>query len=159
MDRDRLLCQLKEDEGFQAKAKWDIKQFSYGYGCKAPSERAWFQIPEGVSPDLYFMRIILNNTVRWLEAKITPTTDIFAVLGDNFPPILAGATASFTGTVTGARAGDRVSVGVYTGDGLAGVAMLSGICTVNDSVTVYMTNVSGSTIDPSGNNYYVTVTK
>ena len=122
-------------------------------------ERAWFQIPEGVSPDLYFMRIILNNTVRWLEAKITPTTDIFAVLGDNFPPILAGATASFTGTVTGARAGDRVSVGVYTGDGLAGVAMLSGICTVNDSVTVYMTNVSGSTIDPSGNNYYVTVTK
>lgn len=40
MDRKRLVEQLKIDEGFLAKAKWDIKQYTYGYGCLAPGKDA-----------------------------------------------------------------------------------------------------------------------
>ncbi len=35
-----LLEQLKKDEGFSPKAYWDIKQWTYGYGTKAPGEGA-----------------------------------------------------------------------------------------------------------------------
>ncbi len=40
MNRQRLLEQIKADEGFSKKAFWDNDQFSYGYGCKAPYEGA-----------------------------------------------------------------------------------------------------------------------
>lgn len=40
MDKNRLMTTLKQDEGFRAKAYWDLKQFSFGYGCKAPGEGA-----------------------------------------------------------------------------------------------------------------------
>lgn len=46
IDRDRLLQQLKEDEGFITRAKWDLKQWSYGYGCRAPGEGATITEPE-----------------------------------------------------------------------------------------------------------------
>lgn len=45
MDKDRLLQQLKDDEGFTPVAKWDNKQFSYGYGCKAPCAGAKISEP------------------------------------------------------------------------------------------------------------------
>lgn len=40
MDRQRIIDQLKEDEGFRELAYWDVKQWTYGYGCRAPGERA-----------------------------------------------------------------------------------------------------------------------
>lgn len=40
MNRQSIIDQLKEDEGFRAKAYWDVKQFTYGYGCRAPGEHA-----------------------------------------------------------------------------------------------------------------------
>lgn len=40
MNKERLLRQLKDDEGFRSKAYWDLKQWSYGYGCRAPGEGA-----------------------------------------------------------------------------------------------------------------------
>lgn len=46
MDTERLLQQLKEDEGFRAKSYWDKKQWSYGYGCRAPGEGAIISEPE-----------------------------------------------------------------------------------------------------------------
>lgn len=46
MNRERLLEQLKHDEGFQPVAAWDNKQFSYGYGCKAPGVGAKITEPE-----------------------------------------------------------------------------------------------------------------
>lgn len=46
IDQDRLLQQLKDDEGFISKAKWDNKQWSYGYGCRAPGEGATITEPE-----------------------------------------------------------------------------------------------------------------
>jgi lysozyme len=49
IDRERLLNQLKEDEGFVGKAYWDIKQWSFGYGCKAPGEGAYITEPEAAS--------------------------------------------------------------------------------------------------------------
>lgn len=35
MDKDRLLQQLKKDEGFRSVAYWDNKQWSIGYGCRS----------------------------------------------------------------------------------------------------------------------------
>jgi hypothetical protein len=46
MDRGRLIAQLKIDEGFTPKAKWDVKQYSYGYGCRAPHKDATITEPE-----------------------------------------------------------------------------------------------------------------
>jgi hypothetical protein len=46
MNRKAIIDQLKLDEGFTPVAKWDIKQFSYGYGTKAPHEGATITEPE-----------------------------------------------------------------------------------------------------------------
>lgn len=46
IDRARLLQQLKDDEGFRDQAYWDKKQWSYGYGCRAPGEGATITEPE-----------------------------------------------------------------------------------------------------------------
>jgi len=35
-----LIAQLKKDEGFRARPYWDISQWTYGYGCEAPSKDA-----------------------------------------------------------------------------------------------------------------------
>jgi len=40
MDKVRLLKQLKDDEGFRSKSYWDKKQWSYGYGQRAPGKGA-----------------------------------------------------------------------------------------------------------------------
>lgn len=45
MNVQRIIDQLKIDEGFIAKAKWDVKQFSYGYGCRAPNGNATISEP------------------------------------------------------------------------------------------------------------------
>lgn len=36
MDRQKIIDQLKKDEGFISVSQWDNKQYTYGYGCKAP---------------------------------------------------------------------------------------------------------------------------
>lgn len=46
MDKERLLEQLKKDEGFCKKAYWDVKQWTYGYGCRAPGESSTITEPE-----------------------------------------------------------------------------------------------------------------
>lgn len=48
MNRERLLAQLKVDEGFISQARWDVKQWSYGYGCRAPGEGATITKQEAV---------------------------------------------------------------------------------------------------------------
>lgn len=40
INRQRLIEQLQKDEGFVPRAKWDIKQWSYGYGTRAPHKDA-----------------------------------------------------------------------------------------------------------------------
>ena len=40
MDRETIIRQLKKDEGFTARAKWDVTDWRYGYGCTAPHEGA-----------------------------------------------------------------------------------------------------------------------
>ena len=40
MDIERLIAQLKADEGFSPVAFWDNEQWTFGYGCKAPHEGA-----------------------------------------------------------------------------------------------------------------------
>lgn len=38
MNREQIINQLKEDEGFRELAYWDKKQWTYGYGCRAPGK-------------------------------------------------------------------------------------------------------------------------
>ena len=40
MDINRLVAQIKKDEGFHSKAYFDNDQYSYGWGCKAPGPDA-----------------------------------------------------------------------------------------------------------------------
>jgi GH24 family phage-related lysozyme (muramidase) len=37
MNKETIIEQLKVDEGFSAKSFWDFKQWTWGYGTKAPS--------------------------------------------------------------------------------------------------------------------------
>jgi GH24 family phage-related lysozyme (muramidase) len=40
VNRQAIIDQLKQDEGFSPLAFWDKKQWTYGYGCRAPGECA-----------------------------------------------------------------------------------------------------------------------
>jgi GH24 family phage-related lysozyme (muramidase) len=59
----RLLQQLKADEGFRAKAYWDKKQWSYGYGCRAPGEGAVITEPEAAK----LVEAHMNDSIAHFE--------------------------------------------------------------------------------------------
>jgi len=40
MDIERIIERVKAEEGFRAEVYWDRRQWTYGYGCKAPGEGA-----------------------------------------------------------------------------------------------------------------------
>ncbi|HQT98326.1 MAG TPA: glycoside hydrolase family protein [Thermodesulfobacteriota bacterium] len=46
MNIQRIIDRLKNEEGFRPVAYWDRKQWTYGYGCKAPGEGATITEPE-----------------------------------------------------------------------------------------------------------------
>ena len=46
MNIERIIERIKDEEGFRPKAYWDRKQWTYGYGCKAPCEGAVITQPE-----------------------------------------------------------------------------------------------------------------
>lgn len=46
MNIERLLAQLKADEGFSPTAFWDNEQWTFGYGCKAPGGGSCISEPE-----------------------------------------------------------------------------------------------------------------
>jgi len=43
---ERIIERVKQEEGFRPVAYWDRKQWTYGYGCKAPCEGAVITQPE-----------------------------------------------------------------------------------------------------------------
>jgi len=43
---ERIIERVKQEEGFRPVAYWDRKQWTYGYGCKAPGEGATITEPE-----------------------------------------------------------------------------------------------------------------
>lgn len=47
MNIERIIQRLKAEEGFRPVAYWDRKQWTYGYGCKAPGEGARITEDEG----------------------------------------------------------------------------------------------------------------
>ena len=49
INRAILLAQLKKDEGFSPKAFWDVKQYTYGYGCLAPNANATITEPKAAA--------------------------------------------------------------------------------------------------------------
>lgn len=40
INKQRVIEQLQKDEGFVPRARWDIKQWTYGYGTRAPHKDA-----------------------------------------------------------------------------------------------------------------------
>ncbi len=46
MNIERIIERIKKEEGFRPKAYWDRKQWTFGYGCKAPGESATITEPE-----------------------------------------------------------------------------------------------------------------
>lgn len=46
MNKERILNQLKIDEGFKPTPYWDRTQWTYGYGCKAPNKNARISEPD-----------------------------------------------------------------------------------------------------------------
>jgi GH24 family phage-related lysozyme (muramidase) len=46
MNIERIIERVKTEEGFRAEAYWDRKQWTYGYGCKAPGPGATITEPE-----------------------------------------------------------------------------------------------------------------
>ena len=73
MDKERLLKQLKADEGFVAKAYWDKKQWSYGYGCRAPGKGA--TITEAEASKL--IEAHMNDAIGHFERIFKGHTDKF----------------------------------------------------------------------------------
>lgn len=59
-----VLERLKKDEGFSPKAKWDVKQFSYGYGCRAPGKDAVITEEEATR----LLQIHIDTAVRGFYA-------------------------------------------------------------------------------------------
>lgn len=46
INKERLIAQIKNDEGFSPVAFWDIKQWTFGYGCKAGGQGDTITEPE-----------------------------------------------------------------------------------------------------------------
>ena len=93
MNRDRLMQQLKDDEGFQPVAKWDNKQFSYGYGCKAPCAGA--KISEPAAAQLLaqhmdqaiadFNRIFAKDLVKFNDVRAEAFVNLIFNMGPGAP--------------------------------------------------------------------------
>lgn len=78
MDRGRLLQQLKEDEGFCAVAKWDNKQFSYGYGCRATHAGATISEPDAAVLLAQHMDQAIADFNRIFKADLVKFNDVRA---------------------------------------------------------------------------------
>lgn len=61
MNRQRIIEQLKIDEGFVSKAYWDVKQFTYGYGCRAPNGNATITEPAA----LIYLEQKVDESIRY----------------------------------------------------------------------------------------------
>jgi len=76
MDKQAIIEQLKKDEGFSAKSFWDIKQWTWGYGTKAPSgpglsitkEVAEIALSKRVDQAIQEFSVIFANTTTPINA-------------------------------------------------------------------------------------------
>jgi hypothetical protein len=78
MNRDRLIAQAKEDEGFCKKAYWDKKQWSYGYGCRAPGEGATITEPEAAKLLIAHVDDAIAHFNRIFKAHLQKFNDVRA---------------------------------------------------------------------------------
>lgn len=70
MDKQVIIDQLKIDEGFSAKSFWDFKQWTWGYGTKAPGgpglpiteEKAEAELSERVDQSIREFGVVFANT-------------------------------------------------------------------------------------------------
>jgi len=93
MDEARLLKTLKGDEGFIPKAKWDVKQWSYGYGCRAPGKNATITEPEAakvVAAKMYesiadFNRIFKGHTQKFNDVRAECFVNLIFNMGPGRP--------------------------------------------------------------------------
>ena len=93
MDKVRLLKQLKDDEGFRSKSYWDKKQWSYGYGCRAPGEGSTITEPEAsklVEAHMndsiaHFERIFKDDLVKFNDVRAECFVNLIFNMGPGRP--------------------------------------------------------------------------
>lgn len=93
MNRQSIIDQLKEDEGFISKAKWDNKQWSYGYGCRAPGEGATITREQALpllekhidSAIADFERIFKNHTHKFNDVRAEAFVNLIFNMGPGRP--------------------------------------------------------------------------
>lgn len=93
MNRDRLLQQLKDDEGFRTKAYWDKKQWTYGYGCRAPGEGTTITEPAAVQLLVRHMdqaiadfnRIFKNDLIKFNDVRAEAFVNLIFNMGPGRP--------------------------------------------------------------------------
>lgn len=76
MQKERIIEQLKKDEGFRNRPNWDNKQWSYGYGCKAPGPKCF--ITETEAAGLLARRVdqALGEFITMFGAQLAKLNDI-----------------------------------------------------------------------------------
>jgi hypothetical protein len=93
MERQSIIEQLKVDEGFRAKAFWDNKQFTYGYGTRAPRSDA--TITEAEAAELLghrvdeavadFNRIFKDHLKKFNEVRAEAFVNLIFNMGPGRP--------------------------------------------------------------------------
>jgi len=78
INRARLLAQLKDDEGFRAKAYPDKKQWSYGYGCRAPGKDATITEPAAAELVKQHMKDAIGHFNRIFAGHLDKFNDVRA---------------------------------------------------------------------------------
>ena len=78
MDTTRLLETLKNDEGFSPKAFWDVKGYTYGYGCRAPGEGATISEPSAALLLEQRMDEAINDFNRIFKNDLAKFNDVRA---------------------------------------------------------------------------------
>lgn len=103
-----------------------------------------------------YTSITAAGSLRCGNSSATPITDVRSATATlDFPSIAAGAVATLTITVTGAVAGDTVSLGAPAT--LEAGLMFTGIVTAANTVTVRVHNTTAGAIDPASATWRATV--
>lgn len=107
MDVNRLFEQLKKDEDFTPVARWDVKQWSYGYGCRAPGKGARITEPDAARllkvrmeeaiDD--FERMFAGHEQKFNDVRAEAFVNLIFNMGPGLPDGSKGGLYSFKNTL------------------------------------------------------------
>ena len=108
MNIQNVIEQLKKDEGFRVKPYWDNKQWTYGYGCRAPGPKS--SICETTAAELLaervdqalgeFLHLFAGQTHKLNDVRQEAFVNMVFNMGPGNPKNpSAGGLASFVNTL------------------------------------------------------------